>query len=97
LFDSSSTATSISRSTDNSISPYSDIDETILKEIKSKEKLAIERAEQNQLDQALNILTEILDSWPHYASAYNNRYDLKGFRMRARAPSKSKARGEREG
>lgn len=50
-----------------------DLGDELLSEIKSKEGLAVNLAEQNRFDEALGILTEIIESWPVYASAYNNR------------------------
>jgi hypothetical protein len=53
--------------------PYAHMDDTLLLQLKKKEKLAIAFAEEDQLEEACAILADIILCYPEYASAYNNR------------------------
>jgi tetratricopeptide (TPR) repeat protein len=44
--------------------------------LESLEKQAVQAAEKNDLDQALNLFNECITIEPNYASAYNNRAQL---------------------
>ncbi|KAJ2717594.1 hypothetical protein GGI07_005960 [Coemansia sp. Benny D115] len=56
-------------------------DPVLIAELKDLEREAIRTAESNQLDKAAAQLTRVIDDYPFYASAYNNRaqvYRLQG-------------------
>lgn len=55
------------------IQEYYDIDSETLKEIKQNEVNAIRAAKAGQLEDAVQQLTQIIEKYPSYSSAFNNR------------------------